>query len=126
MSAQFVMSGGFRFQFSGSWSYEEFRTPWEGDWRLHGSEGSLRWGENRIEVVRGSARRVIEVPSLPSDHTLGATLEEFTAALAERRRPTTDIEDNLKTVAMVFGAIRSSESGAPVSIGEMIGEAGGS
>ena len=116
VSASFTMSDGLHFQFAGSWAYDEFATPWEGVWRLHGSRGSLSWANDRIEVRSGSGSRIEHVPSRPSDSTLAATLEEFTAALDEARPPETAIEDNMQTVAMVYGAIRSAEHGAAVSV----------
>lgn len=123
VNAQFTMSGGFHFQFSASWSYSKLRTPWEGTWRLYGSTGALSWTQDRIEVHRGKEVETIEVPSKPSDHTLAATFDEFTSAMNEARAAVPDVEDNMHTVAMVFGAIRSSETGAPVSIVDMLAEA---
>jgi predicted dehydrogenase len=122
VSASFEMSEGLHFQFAGSWAYTEFATPWEGTWRLHGSEGSLAWTSDEIEIRNSRNARTVRVPSRPSDATLSATFEEFTAALDEHRSPGTAVEDNLRTVAMVYGAIRSAEQGAPVSVSEMIRE----
>ena len=122
VSAQFAMSNGFHFQFSASWAYRELQTPWEGVWRLYGSEGALSWTQDRIEVHSNGDVRAIDVPSKDSDHTLSATFAEFSAAVTEERAPVPDIEDNMHTVAMVFGAIRSHETGSPVSIVEMLSE----
>ena len=122
VAAQFTMSNGFHFQFSASWSYSEMQTPWEGVWRLYGSDRALSWTQDRIETHNGSKTEVIEVPSKPSDHTLAATLTVFTRALNEARTPVPDIEDNVRTVAVVFGALRSSETGLPVSIVDMLEE----
>ena len=122
VSAQFTMTRGMHFQFNASWSYPELGTPWEGNWRLYGSEGALSWTQDRIEVHRDGGVRTVDVPSKDSDHTLSATFDEFHAALVDGRPSTTDIEDNIKTVAMVFGAIRSHETSHPVSIAEMLAE----
>lgn len=124
ISAHFTMTGGLHFDFSASWAYDELRTPWEGEWRLYGSTGAMRWGRDRIEVVAGGDSRVVAVESPDSDATLGATLEEFTAALDEGRPATTDIEDNMQTVAMVFAAMESSRRRMPVSIAEMLAARG--
>lgn len=122
LSASFRMTGGLRFQFGASWAYDEFQTPWEGNWRLHGSKGTVSWRQDQIEVRRGEDARIIDVPSKPSDHTLKATLEELTAALDGGRTPETNIADNMETVAMVYGAMRSAETGSPVSIRDMLAE----
>ena len=120
VSALFEMSGGLQFQFAGSWAYDEFITPWEGVWRLHGSEGSMAWTSDKIEVRGGSSSRTIAVPSRPSDSTLAATFEEFTAAIDEQRAPETALKDNMRTVAMVFAAIRSVEQGVPITVADML------
>lgn len=122
VSAQFLMSGGLPFQFAGSWAYEELGTPWEGEWRLHGSTGSIRWTRDLIEVHRAGGKRTIAVSSKPSDHTIAATFAEFDSALAEGRKPVPDIEDNMQTLAMVFGAIRSHETRASVSMDTLLAE----
>ncbi|TVQ28167.1 MAG: gfo/Idh/MocA family oxidoreductase [Spirochaetaceae bacterium] len=120
VSAVFEMSGGLQFQFAGSWAYDEFITPWEGVWRLHGSDGSMAWTQDAIEVRRGAESRTIAVPSRPSDWTLTATFDEFTAAIDERRAPETALTDNIQTVAMVYAAIRSAEQRVPISVADML------
>lgn len=120
VSVQFAMQSGLHFHFSASWAYSEMQTPWEGAWKLYGSAGGLRWSRDRIEVFHGDSNRVVAVPSRPSDHTIAPTFAEFDQALAEGRAPRPDIADNMQTVAMVFGAIRSHESRAPVSVGGMV------
>lgn len=124
VEASFEMTGGLHFAFVGSWAYGEFPTPWEGEWRLFGSRGALRWTRDTIEVRRGCESRRLHVPSLPSDSTLAATFGEFTSALSERRAPQTALADNLRTVAMVFAAIRSAEEDTPVSVRGMLSETG--
>ena len=119
VSVHVEMTRGMHVQFDASWSYREFTTPWEGLWRLHGTEGSILWTDNRIEVVAGSDRREIEVPSKPSDHTLAATLQEFTRALVGKDQPSVNINDNMATLSMVFGAIRSASEGRMIRIEEM-------
>jgi predicted dehydrogenase len=120
VTALFEMNSGLRFQFSASWAYPEFRTPWEGEWRVHASKGSVRWLEDSIIVERDGARETVVLASQPSDRTLSGTLQEFTAAVEQGRKPSVDIEDNLQTLGMVFGAIQSSESKHPVAIGDLI------
>ena len=120
VAALFEMDSGLRFDFSASWSYPEFRTPWEGEWRIHGSRGSAKWVTDNIVVEYGGTRESVVLSSMPTDHTLSKTFEEFTAAIDQKRKPTVDIEDNLQTVGMVFGAIRSSESKRVVAIQDLI------
>ena len=120
VNAHFTMAEGLHVDFSASWAYDEFRTPWEGVWRLYGTRGALSWDRDRIVVQRSGQSRTVEVPSRDSDHTLGATLEEFTDALKAGRSPVTDIHDNMETVAMVFAAIESSRCGLPVKLADFV------
>jgi predicted dehydrogenase len=119
VSVHIEMSDGMHAQFDASWSYQEFRTPWEGSWRLHGSKGSILWAENLIELLAGSDRRTVQLPSRSSEKTLAATLAEFTRALSEKDRPAVDISDNMATLSMVFGAIRSASERRTIRIEEM-------
>jgi predicted dehydrogenase len=64
-------------------------------------------------------RREIEVPSRPSDHTLAATPAELTRALREKGPPAGNIDDNMRTLSIVFGAIRSASERRTVAIDEM-------
>ena len=83
----------------------------------------MAWTSDTIEVRRGAASRTIAVPSQPSDATLAATFDEFTAALDERRAPETALADNMQTLAMVYAAIRSAEQGVPIALADMLGSA---
>ena len=67
----------------------------------------------RVESRHGGTSCVVK--SLASDHTLAATLDEFTAAIVEDRTPEVDVTDNLQTVAMAFGTVESATLGHRVS-----------
>ena len=120
VAAIFQMDSGLRFSFSTSWSYPEFRTPWEGEWRMHGTRGSVLWLKDTIVVEAGGGTERFDLPSMDPDYTLVRTFDEFTSSLQQERVSSVDIEDNLQTIGMVFGAIRSSESGRSVPIQELI------
>jgi predicted dehydrogenase len=51
-----------------------------------------------------------------------AALLEFQKAIAEGREPETSGRDNLRSMAMSFAAMESSERRAPVSIEEILAE----
>ncbi|TFH05130.1 MAG: Gfo/Idh/MocA family oxidoreductase [Spirochaetales bacterium] len=118
--AQFQMTGGFHFGFNASWAYKEFPTPWEGQWRLYGTDGALSWDRDQMTIERAGKSRRLQIPSRDSDFTLKATFEEFTASLDQDRLALTDIEDNMKTVAMVYAAIESSQHHRPVDVAEFL------
>ncbi len=128
-AAIFDMGGGAVFTYRGSWCSEGAPTSWEASWRIIGERGSLTWDgfdAIRAEAVDGDARdgrfartRPIEVPPLdPADRVGGhlGVMQDFLAAIEGGPPPETAGADNLKSLAMVFGAVASAEAGRPVDI----------
>lgn len=127
--AIFDMGGGAMFTYRGSWCADGAPTSWEAAWRMIGERGSLTWDgfdAIRAEVVDGDARegrfartRPIEVPLLdPADRVGGhlGVMQDFLAAVEGGPPPETAGADNLKSLAMVFGAVASAEAGRLVDI----------
>ncbi len=127
--AIFDMRGGAVFTYRGSWCADGARTSWEAAWRIVGERGSLVWdGADTIaaEVVADNARdglfdrtRPIEVPPLADSDAIGghlAIMKQFVAAVRGGPLPETVSSDNLNSLAMVFGAIRSAETGQATAI----------
>lgn len=117
--AIFEMSEGVLFTYRGSWCAEGLRTTWESDWRIVGTEGSVRWdgGEGfAAEVVetRGeffSKMQPVAVPPLALDARIGGhagAIREFVDCVRTGATPETIAADNIKSLAMVFGAIESA------------------
>ena len=128
-AAIFDMSDGVVFNYRGSWCADGARTSWEAAWRIIGEGGSLVWDGNEaisVEVLAGDARdglfdrtRPVEVPPLEPADAIGghlAIMEQFVAAVRGGPLPETISSDNLNSLAMVFGAIRSAEIGQSVAI----------
>jgi predicted dehydrogenase len=116
------------FSYRGSWCADGFRTSWESEWRVVGARGSLSWdGFDALRAERRTGTRdglfdaveAIEVPPLdPADRVGGhlGVIQDFVVAVRDGTTPETSGADNLKSLAMVFGAIESSESGRRVPI----------
>jgi predicted dehydrogenase len=128
-AALFDLEGGAVFTYRGSWCADGVRTSWEGAWRIVGERGSLTWDglENlQAETVQTGLRdgllsRVgpVEVPPLgPFDRVGGhlGVMRDFIDAVRGGAQPETAGPDNLKSLAMVFGAIESAKAGRPVDI----------
>jgi predicted dehydrogenase len=128
-AAIFDMSGGVVFDYCGSWCADGARTSWEAAWRIVGERGTLVWDGHdsiSVEVVADNARdglfnqtRPVEVPPLDDTDAIGghlAVMKEFVTAVGGGPLPETVSTDNLNSLAMVFGAIRSAETGQAVTI----------
>ncbi|RYX82358.1 Gfo/Idh/MocA family oxidoreductase [bacterium] len=99
------------------------QTSWNGDWHIAGPNGSLDWQadgtfyshQHRTDnPVVNQRIEHLEVPSMEN-----AMLDEFFAAIKEDREPECSAQDNLKSLAMVFGAIQSSKEGRAVEMSEL-------
>lgn len=125
--AHFELTGEVAASYRGSWCAEGFRTSWNGQWHLTGTEGSLRWdGEGAIAVDRmtetdGFLREsktvihaVEEFQGLGDSHA--SAIGHFLDCLENGQTPETAAADNVKSLSMVLGAIESSTSARTVTI----------
>jgi predicted dehydrogenase len=123
----FQLSDDVVFTYRGSWCAEGERTSWESIWRLVGTKGMLTWdGEENFKasvaggqdgVLRGFTS--IEVPPPANEEeTRGhaSVIADFLSAIRTGRTPETAGQDNIKSLAMVFGAIESARSGRSVDL----------
>ncbi|MGX5844080.1 Gfo/Idh/MocA family protein [Mesorhizobium sp. ArgA1] len=129
-SAVFDLGGGKVFTYAGSWCADGFRTSWEGSWRIVAERGSLIWDGNdtlKAEmVVLGrdglfAKTQPIDVLPLDSADRVGGHLgiiRDFMQAIETGTEPETRGADNIKSLAMVFGAIESAETGRRVAIAQ--------
>ena len=125
--AVFEMTGGVIYTYRGSWCAEGLNTAWKSEWRVIGEKGSVRWdgGENfcaQVVTKTGgffSDTQDVAVPphdglSRVGDHA--GLIQEFVHAVRTGAIPETVCTDNIKSLAMVLGAIASTESGKRVGI----------
>ena len=99
------------------------QTGWNGDWRIEGPKGSLDWktdgtiSHSHLHRVLMPVQKDIELLEVPEGSQ--AMLDEFFAAIREDRQPECNAEDNLKSLAMVFGAIQSAKEKREVKLSEL-------
>lgn len=126
-NAIFEMAEGMLFTYRGSWVAEGGRTSWESGWRVVGTRGTLLWdGHDRFDahIVNGDdgfLRPVAELEVLPAPDDArvnghASVIADFLDAIASGRQPETAGEDNIKSLAMVFGAIESARRHARVPV----------
>ncbi len=99
------------------------QSHWNGDWRIEGPQGSLDWHSDgsithsHLHRVEEKVQENIALKDVPGVET--SMLDEFFAAIKEDRQPECSAEDNLKSLAMVFGAIQSSKEKREVQLSEL-------
>jgi predicted dehydrogenase len=125
--AVFEMSNGALFTYRGCWCAEGAATTWEADWRVVGPQGTVIWKGDTAPfgdfLVPGGARGFLSETRREEAGSRWTgreghegCLDEMFDALASGRKSETDCEDNIKSLAMVFGAIESSRTGKTVTI----------
>ncbi len=125
--AIFQMSEGIVYTYRGSWCAEGLNTTWESDWRIIGQIGTLKW--DGTEGIKGQAVaetggffsefRDLEIPGPNPHDRIGGhagLIQEFVEAVQQGKTPETVCTDNVKSLAMVFAAIESAETGQVVDI----------
>ncbi len=126
-NAIFELEDDVVFTYRGSWAAEGANTSWEAGWRVIGSKGTLLWdGEDGISarVVDGNEgfhRPLREVAiadwtdaSVTREHV--SVIIDFLDAIDTGRPPQSPASDNIKSLAMVFGAIQSAQLRQRVTI----------
>lgn len=128
--ANFEMTGGLRFSYRGSWCAEGQPTSWESEWRAVGAKGSGTWdGDHAMqgEIVKvpggflSDTDLITERAVDDANWGIAGSLRDFVAALDNPDHvPMGRCDDNIKSLAMVFAAVRSSLEGRRVEIAELL------
>ncbi|WP_159887830.1 Gfo/Idh/MocA family protein [Paenibacillus puerhi] len=124
----FEMSDGSVFTYRGSWCSEGLPTSWDAEWRVNGERGTAVWdghGAPYAEIlVPGDqeGRFTREYQRVEASYRWqgraghDGCLDEMFAALEEGRPAETDCRDNIKSMAMVLGAIDSARTGTKIDL----------
>lgn len=126
-TALFEMTGGLRYTYRGSWCSEGDQTSWQALWRAYGPKGSATWdGEaapsgQRIVGTEGfrHASEPIKTPIIPTPGGIAGSLREFIHALQTGKTPHGECHDNIKSLAMVFAAVKSSAAKKRVKLADV-------
>jgi predicted dehydrogenase len=126
--AIFRMKDGVVFNFRGSWCATGLRTSWESSWRIVCEHGTLVWdGFDGLSAERITGERsglfdtvepVAVPPYDPRDRIGGhlGVIQDFVEAVRGGSEPETAGRDNIKSLAMVFGAVESAATGQSVEV----------
>ncbi len=121
-SAIFELANGAVFTYRGSWCAEGRHTSWHGDWRIIGDRGTITYEndqEAKGERVKKGAKPGFfldkEPLALPkatiNGEGIAGSLNEFLDHLLKGKAVQCETKDNIKSLAMVFAAMKSSRSG---------------
>jgi predicted dehydrogenase len=131
--ALFEMTGNVIYTYRGSWCAEGVPTSPDCAWRLVGTVGSATWDSFETiaaQVVHesgglrttGRLQSTCQALSIPSDVPTAKTgghaaiMREFARCVWTGEVPETNAADNIRSLAMAFGAIESATCGRPVAV----------
>ncbi|HEX4053800.1 MAG TPA: Gfo/Idh/MocA family oxidoreductase [Tepidisphaeraceae bacterium] len=124
-TAVFEMTGGLQYTYRGSWCAQGLNTSWQSEWRAFGRRGAATWDGEHDPVAAHVTSGEGFIPStekitVKSDENvpsgIAGSLREFLHALPTGRTPQGECHDNIKSLAMVFAAIESAQTGRRVHI----------
>jgi predicted dehydrogenase len=107
----------------GDWCARGAVTSWEGEWQFVGSNGRLFWDGVLDKAFRTSIR--LEIPGQETRELMAIEsvqerrlplLEHFIDSIGRGQQPEPSIEDNRKTLAVVFGSLESVLKKVEVSL----------
>lgn len=115
------------YTYRGSWCNEGLMTDWNADWRIVGSQGTLRWNGADViqcETIKADGSKGffhemqnVEVPRPHRAHSgHAAMIRNFTAALQKGEPLICPCEDNIKSLAMVLAAVESANTGQKIAV----------
>lgn len=119
-TATFELASGARFVYSGSRCTPGLQTSWNADWHVYAERGAASWDGD--DIVTADAEGV-GFEALDRREGIEGSLEEFVSALATGITPQNEVRLNVLTLAMVEGAVLSSERGGErVVLAELLEE----
>jgi len=117
------------YTYRGSWTNHGLQTSWNADWRIVGSDGTLKWdGGTGVESETVQSREVDEMfygldhtqYHVPKENFGGHAFMLDNFAQAIQSGDHSDVfcpcEDNIKSLAMVLAAVKSADRGEKVAV----------
>jgi predicted dehydrogenase len=120
-TALFEMSNGARVLYNASWCAKGDFCDWNGNWHLECEKGTVTYrnGETKVYHVPKLYKvegEEIEQPTQPPLTAQAYVLDEFVRCAQAGTQPATGAMDNIRSVAMVFAAVKAMKTGRKVTI----------
>ncbi|HEX4141776.1 MAG TPA: Gfo/Idh/MocA family oxidoreductase [Candidatus Methylacidiphilales bacterium] len=122
------LEDGLAFSYDGDWSALGRTTPWSGNWRLQGSQGSLHLEGDKIILARSEfwgknpSEETVSAPALEFS-ARAATLHEFAATIRSGGSSELEGASNLWSFGAVIAGVESCRTGRTVDVAGMLGQA---
>jgi predicted dehydrogenase len=128
VAALMELEGGVPFVYEGSWAARGEQTSWNGDWEVIGERGRLMWSGGQDDAFVGQVvleewgkpARLLPLPDMAAIDRAGV-LRAFLDAVAGDGVVETTGADNVHSLAVVLGCVRSIERGEAVELAELLG-----
>ena len=131
MAAILDLDGGVPVVYEGDWATRWPETSWNGVWEIVGETGKLLWRGDKEDRGTGEVllERWGEEPWAVEQEDLEfvereATLRALREAIEDGGQPETAASDNVKSLAVMLGCLRSVESGRPVDVAALLAAGG--
>lgn len=118
--ATFVLAGGARFTFSGSWVAAGRETSWNGAWRLVGDAGTITWDGDNPPIGQLTDGTGLTADLGDEPEGIHGSLAEFVDCVRGGIRPDSAAARNIVSLAMVEGAVLSAAEGRTVAISSLL------
>ena len=120
-SVVFEMSNGTRAVYNASWCAKGDYCSWDGDWLIEGSRGALTYRGDTITLNVAPDLYTVKRSRPVRARTMRRTgqayvLAEFMKAVRNGSPFPTDVRDNIRSVAMVFAAVKAVRTGRRVPV----------
>ena len=136
VAATMMSDDGVLVNYSASWVSQGPSTTWDGDWRIDCEAGQIEWAQNRVMVRPKDNYYTVFHPGLTERLDFAEaelvdmeredrwhTLRLFSEAIRTGREPETSGRDNLRTLALTTGVVRSAAERAPIDVSALRAEA---
>lgn len=120
-SLVFEMNNGARVIYSGSWCSKGQFNDWNGNWQIECEKGTVTYQSGVItvhkvpELYKKEGEEKVEL-SAPPAQGQAYVLREFLDTRGTAKRAATDVQDNIRSVSMVFAAVKAVQTGRKIAV----------
>lgn len=119
--AHFRMTDGANLLYNASWCAKGDYCTWDGNWQIECERGTLILNQGKLKIVwiKGLYEMDREEEVTLESPPLGGqmyVLDEFIRCAEKGGRPITVVDDNIKSIAMVFSTVKAMRSGKTVEV----------